>query len=160
VTDHYRVKASAGLVEAAQKAGIFAFKGFEAVTKDGVHFLCLFDPAKSDSTLERYIGECGVHDEDALSPTSDKDCQELLDVAKRWEAVCIAAHVAADCGGLLKRLSGQTRIKVWKSPALLACALAGPAYEGPESLRQILLNMVATSPIAIGPALLVPTPAR
>jgi DNA repair ATPase RecN len=140
VTDHYRVKDSAGLVQAAQNAGIFAFKGFEAVTKDGVHFLCLFDPSKADSVLERYIGECGVHDENALSPTGDKDCLELLDAAKRWEAVCVAAHVAADGGGLLKKLSGQTRIKVWQSPALLACALPGPAHESPDSLRQILLN--------------------
>jgi len=140
VTDHYRVKESAGLVQAAQDAGIFAFKGFEAVTKDGVHFLCLFDPTKEDSVLERYIGECGVHDDTAPSPTGDKDCHGLLDATKRWEAVCIAAHVAADGGGLLKKLSGQTRIKVWQSPALLACALPGPAQEAPENLRQILQN--------------------
>lgn len=140
VTDHYRVKDSSGLVRAAQDAGIFAFKGFEAVTKDGVHFLCLFDPTKADSVLERYIGECGVHDENALSPTGDKDCLELLDAAKRWEAVCVAAHVAADGGGLLKKLSGQTRIKVWKSPNFLACALPGPADDSPDSVRQILLN--------------------
>jgi predicted ATPase len=140
VTDHYRVKDSAGLVQAAQEAGIFAFKGFEAVTKDGVHFLCLFDPSKEDRVLERYIGECGVHDDNALSPTGDKDCHELFEVAKRWEAVCIAAHVAADGGGLLKKLSGETRVKVWQSPALLACALAGPAHEGPPNLQQILQN--------------------
>ena len=140
VTDHYRVKDSAGLVQAAKDAGIFAFKGFEAVTKDGVHFLCLFDPNKADSALERYIGECGVHDDSIQSQTGDKDCHELLEAAKRWEAVCIAAHVGADGGGLLKKLSGQTRIKVWQSPALLACALAGPAHEGPENLRQILQN--------------------
>ena len=138
VTDHYRVKDSAGLVQEARDAGIFAFGGFEAVTKDGVHFLCLFDPGK-DSSLERFIGECGVHDETVLSPTGDKDSQELLEAARKWEAVCIAAHVAGE-GGLLKKLSGQTRIKVWQSPALLACALAGPAHEGPENLRQILLN--------------------
>jgi predicted ATPase len=140
VTDHYRVKDSAGLVKAAQDVGIFAFKGFEAVTKDGVHFLCLFDPDKADGVLERYIGECGVHDDRVLSPTGDKDCHELFEAAKRWEAICVAAHAAADGGGLLKKLSGQTRIKVWKSPALLACALPGPANESPESVRQILLN--------------------
>ena len=138
VTDHYRVKDSADLVKAARDAGIFAFGGFEAVTKDGVHFLCLFDPSK-DGSLERYIGECGVHDDSTLSPTGDKDCQELLEAAKRWEAVCIAAHVAS-AGGLLQKLSGQTRVKVWQSPTLLAAALAGPAHEGPENLRQILLN--------------------
>jgi hypothetical protein len=36
VTDHYRVQESIGLVRAAREAGIFAFSGFEAVTKDGI----------------------------------------------------------------------------------------------------------------------------
>jgi hypothetical protein len=151
VTDHYRVKDSAGLVQAAQDAGIFAFKGFEAVTKDGVHFLCLFDPNKADSVLERYIGECGVHDDSIQSPTGDKDCHELLEAAKRWEAVCIAAHVAADGGGLLKKLSGQTRIKVWQSPALLACALAGPMKDQKAFGKFSNTKILSTSATARSP---------
>src|ERR1700720_1475959 len=39
VTAHYRVQESASLVQAARAAGLFAFSGFEAVSKDGVHFL-------------------------------------------------------------------------------------------------------------------------
>src|SRR5260370_30037639 len=77
VTDHDRVHESAGLVQAARAAGIFAFSGFEAVTKDGVHFLCLFDPDK-DGMLERFIGDCGVHDTQAASPTGALDSTELL----------------------------------------------------------------------------------
>ena len=73
VTDHYRVQESTSLLKAARAADLFAFGGFEAVTKDGVHFLCLFDPDR-DSVLERFIGECGIHDQKALSPTGDKDC--------------------------------------------------------------------------------------
>jgi len=138
VTDHYRVKDSATLMKTARDAGIFAFGGFEAVTKDGVHFLCLFDPGK-DGSLERYIGDCGIHDEKQLSPTGTKDCHELLDAAKQWEAICIAAHIAGE-GGLLKKLSGQTRIGVWTSPSLLACALAGPVSDAPDNIRPILLN--------------------
>jgi hypothetical protein len=139
VTDHYRIQASLGLLKAARAAGLFAFSGFEAVTKDGVHFLCLFDPEK-DGVLERFIGDCGIHDQNALSPTGEKDCLELLDCAKRWGGICIAAHVAADQGGLLKKLSGQTRINVWTSRDLLACALAGPVDEAPEAVRAILAN--------------------
>ena len=77
VTDHYRVDESKDLVQAARAAGLFAFSGFEAVTKDGVHFLCLFDPDKDDM-LERFIGECGVHDTKAVSPTGSLDSTELL----------------------------------------------------------------------------------
>src|SRR5260370_890590 len=122
VTDHYRVQESKGLVQAARAAGLFAFTGFEAVTKDGVHLLCLFDPDK-DNVLERFIGECGVHDTNTASPTGSLDSGELLACAKKWGSICIAAHVAAD-GGLLSKLSGQSRVNAWKSPDLLACALA------------------------------------
>lgn len=138
VTDHYRVKDSLGLVKAAREAGIFAFSGFEAVTKDGVHFLCLFDPEK-EGALERYIGECGIHDTKAASPIGSLDAIELLSCAKKWGAVCIAAHVASE-GGLLKKLSGQTRVNVWTSADFLACSLPGPIDQAPEGIRPILEN--------------------
>jgi len=140
VTDHYRVHESAHLIMLARDSGIFAFGGFEAVTKDGVHFLCLFDADKDTAAIERLIGECGVHNRHELSPTGDKDCLELLEAAKRWGGVCIASHVAADGGGLLKKLSGQSRLKVWHSSDLHACALAGPIDQAPENLRAILNN--------------------
>jgi energy-coupling factor transporter ATP-binding protein EcfA2 len=152
VTDHYRVDESAGLVKLAREAGIFAFNGFEAVTKDGVHFLCLFDPDK-DNVLERFIGECGVHDTKAASPTGSLDSEELLARAKSWEAACIAAHVMSDQGGLLKKLSGQTRVNVWKSELHLACAIAGPIDSAPDGIRQILQNQVGeyyrSRPVAV-----------
>ena len=77
VTDHYRADESRGLVKTARAENLFAFSGFEAVTKDGVHFLCLFDPDKDDM-LERFIGECGVHDTKTASPTGSLDSIELL----------------------------------------------------------------------------------
>jgi len=151
VTDHYRVKDSFSLVQAARGAGLFAFSGFEAVTKDGVHFLCLFD-ADKDSVLERFIGECGVHDHAAASPTGNLDSTELLACARKWGAICIAAHVAGE-GGLLKRLSGKPRVNVWKSPDLLACALPGPIDDAPDGIRPILENKDAehkrSRPVAI-----------
>ena len=49
VTDHYRIGNSESLIEAATKAGIVVFPGFEAVTSDGIHFLCLADPDRRPS---------------------------------------------------------------------------------------------------------------
>ena len=138
VTDHYRVQDSKGLVDAAREAGLWAFSGFEAVTKDGVHFLCLFDSDK-DEELERYIGECGIHNSNESSPIGKLDSTELLEHSRSWEAICIAAHVASK-GGLLKTLQGQSRIHAWKSPNLLACALPGPVTEAPEDIKPILKN--------------------
>lgn len=139
VTDHYRVCSSQSLIECARKAGIYVFPGFEAVTKDGVHFLCLFDPTKDLETLERVIGDCGVHDKDAASPTGKYDTLELLEESRKWGAVCIAAHVAGQ-GGLLFNLSGQARIDVWRANNLLACSLHGPISDAPDNLRPILEN--------------------
>ncbi len=138
VTDHYRISDSLGLLAAVRKAGLWAFGGFEAVAKDGVHFLCIFDPDK-DQHLESYLGACGIHDKADASPTGCLDSTELLAASKKWRAVCIAAHVASK-GGLLKKLSGTSRINVWKNPELLACALPGTATDTPEGIRQILEN--------------------
>jgi hypothetical protein len=102
-------------------------------------FLCLFDPDK-DSVLERFIGECGIRDSKAPSPTGTLDSEELLARAKSWGAACVAAHMMSDQGGLLKKLSGQIRVNVWKSDLLLACAIAGPVDSAPDGIRQILDN--------------------
>ena len=112
VTDHYRVSSAKNLIEAARRAGIHVFPAFEAVTKDGVHFLCLFDPKKELGSLERVIGDCGIHSDGAASPTGKYDTLELLDESRKWGAICIAAHVAGQ-GGLLVTLSGQSRMNAW-----------------------------------------------
>lgn len=138
ITDHYRVSESAGLVVAARRSGIFVFGGFEAASNDGVHFLCLYDPDKDDS-LERLIGQMGVHDHSAVSPSGDKNCVELLDCVRRQGGVAIAAHVAAD-NGLLATLEGQPRMNAWKSADLHACALPGPVADAPQNVRAILEN--------------------
>ena len=138
VTDHYRIKTGRLLIDAARKAGIFVFPGFEAKTKDGVHFLCIFDPNEEDN-LERYIGFCGIIDDDAESPLGKLDAKELLEETHRWGAACIAAH-ATNKGGILKTLSGLPRANVWKSPYLLAVALPGSVSEAPTELQPILTN--------------------
>ena len=139
VTDHYRVRSSASLIECAKTARIKAFPGFEAVTKDGVHLLCLFDSETDLNELERILGDCGIHREHQESPTGRYDVMEFLDEAQNWGAVCIAAHIASD-GGLLRKLSGRSRINAWQSPNLLACSLPGPVRDAPDDLRPILKN--------------------
>ena len=139
VTDHYRVRYSAGLIECARAAGIAAIPGFEAVTKDGVHLLCLFDPGKQLYDLERILGDCGILQETEDSPTGKYDVVEFLAASEKWGAVCIAAHVSHE-GGLLRKLSGQSRIHAWRSPSLLACSLPGPIKDAPDDLRLILQN--------------------
>jgi len=136
VTDHYRVRSSETLIQAARDVGIHVFPGFEAVTKDGVHLLCLFDPSKDLQFLSRILGDCGIHEDEAASPTGKYDVTEFLkEATDRWGAVCVAAHVASD-GGLLTKLSGQPRINAWTWPHLLACALPGPISDAPDRKQE------------------------
>lgn len=140
VTDHYRVRSSQSLIQAAQDAGILVFPGFEAVSKDGVHLLCLFDPSKDLQSLERILGDCGIHGDEATSPTGKYDVTEFLKEShSNWGSICVAAHVASD-GGLLNKLSGQPRIYAWTWPHLLACALPGPVSDAPDNIRPIIEN--------------------
>lgn len=138
VTDHYRVSDSWGLIRAARTAGIFAFGGFEAASRDGVHFLCLYNPDK-DESLERFIGQQGVHNTNMTSPNSDKDCIDLLKCVREQGGIAIAAHVCAD-SGLLATLEGQPRMNAWKSHDLYACALPGSIEDAPQGYKGILKN--------------------
>lgn len=139
VTDHYHIKGAASLIAAAQAAGIYVFPGFEAVSKDGVHFLCLLDPSSSLELVQNKIAACGVHNDSELSPNGKFDACELLDECHNWDVRCIAAHVAGD-GGLLCQLRGKACIDAWKHQHLLAASLPGPAENAPENLRPIVLN--------------------
>lgn len=139
VTDHYRIRESLSLIQAAEASGLIVFPGFEAETKDGVHFLCLFEPGTGPDQIQAKIHDCGVHSENEPSPAGKYDCEALLEEATRWGTVCIAAHVIKE-KGLLRVLKGQTRVRVWRNAHLLACSIPGHVKGAPEDLRPILEN--------------------
>lgn len=152
ITDHHAATRSQGLRRAAEEAGITALPGFEAHTKDGVHFLCLFDPSVDEAYIERCIGACGVGDAKSELAPGSKDCLELLELVNEWQAVAIAAH-ATNAKGLLKTLSGLPRARVWTSDSLLAAAIPGSVADLPQDVRMIVQNKDEahrrTHPIAI-----------
>jgi hypothetical protein len=111
VTDHYRIKGASKLIATAKAAGLIVFPGFEAVTREGVHLLCLFDPKTPLDTVQARIGACGIGDEKEPSPLGELNASTLLDNSSKWEMQCVAAHIASD-GGLFKALE-----RVLKPPA-------------------------------------------
>lgn len=139
ITDHYRILSAVTLIEATEAAGIVVLPGFEAVTKEGIHVLALFDPGTPAKRIERVIGDCGIHDTGAVSPTGKYDVVQCVENAREWAAVFVAAHVYSS-GGLLQALKGEARIKAWTNPGLLACSVAGSVSSAPDSIRAILEN--------------------
>ena len=138
VADHFEIETSEGLAAAARAAGIVVFPGFEAVSKEGVHLLCVFDPARPWREIERIIGQCGVHNTGHASPLGDLDTEELLAKARDWQAVIVAAHVTSAKGGLLRKLTGQSRVRVWRSNDLQAIAIPGAVADLPDADRAIV----------------------
>lgn len=139
ITDHYRWDGSEKLRQAAEAAGITVFPGFEAMSSEGVHFLCLFEPGTSGEYLNRTIGSCGVLDDSEPSPAGRINAVQLLEHCREWKCICIAAHVTQS-NGLLQHLQGPGRLGAWKSPCLLAAAIPGGVEGTPQDKRQILLN--------------------
>lgn len=140
ITDHFRIESASALAESAQKAGIVVFPGFEASTKDGVHFLCIFDPATSFATVQARIHGCRLTDLTAGSPRCDADCDELLSWQRPWGMLAVAAHVTNDRGLLVAIANGERRADVWKNPELCAAAIPGTPDTVPPQYRAIIAN--------------------
>jgi hypothetical protein len=128
------------ITAAAKAAGIVVFPGFEAVTREGIHFLCLFDPDTPFDTVQARIGACGIGNEKEPSPLGDLSAGELLGNCRKWEMQCIAAHIFSE-GGLFRVLqAGQARSAVWRHNELAACSIPGPVSDAPVSYRPVLEN--------------------
>lgn len=152
VTDHYSIRDSMNLLRQATDSGLVAFPGFEAVTSDGIHALCIFDPSTGKQKIERCIGACGVHDKDAERGLGSRSFEELLALASDWDAVVIAAHITGS-GGLLTTLEGSPRQQAWTNEALIAAALAIPMDDvdrgKAQMIRGTLKGYQRSHPIAV-----------
>ncbi len=141
ITDHNHVGDVDLFRDAARLLGIVVFPGFELTSSEGIHVLCLHDPATPASALERCLGEFGIRDVAAgQSNPSTKTFSEILGLTREQHGIAVAAHATHESGGLLRVLKGQSRIKAWKDPHLLAVQIPGAIDEAPEDLRKILQN--------------------
>jgi hypothetical protein len=139
VTDHFRIRTSEGLLAAAKEAGVAAFPAIEAVSSDGVHLLVIFELGTTAARIEKFIAKCDIPHGEEDSPIAEHDAVHVMEMAAKHGALCIAAHVAGS-GGLLKQLSGKTRIRAWRCPELIAVALPGSVADAPQAQRRILEN--------------------
>lgn len=140
VTDHHSIKDSSALIEAANNEGIVVFPGFEISTKEGTHFLCLFEPGSSSDLIQAKINDSGIHSEKEILENAKYDTEEFLHECGRWGAICIAAHITVS-KGILRTLIGQAAIKAWKNPALLAASIPCAPEDVEQDVRDIVNNI-------------------
>lgn len=139
ITDHNDVGCVESFREAAAGRDITIFPGFELSSSEGIHVLCIYPSDTDEQTLGRYLGAFGI---DQVAPSSDlssKTLDEVLASVRAKGGLPIAAHVTGD-KGLFKLLTGQARIKAWRSEHLLAIQIPGSVEDLPPDVRQIVVN--------------------
>ncbi|MGC2632657.1 MAG: AAA family ATPase [Candidatus Cybelea sp.] len=142
ITDHQNVKSSASLSMAARKAGLYVFNGFELESKDGIHFLALFDESKPLEFLDRVLGQCGILEAKDRNKPCQLDSQELLSKIHDLDGVSIACHIFMKKG--LLHASGRSRAALWKDDNLGAVAIHCPLADVDQKYQDILKNVDPT----------------
>lgn len=140
ITDHNHVGSIDLFRSEAQQHDIHVFPGFEIGSSEGVHILCIYPSDTSLDTLNRYLGEFGIHDTDPSSKLSTKSFQDILRyVREQQHGMTIAAHITQS-GGLLNVLHGQERVNAWKDENLLAVQIPGRIDDVLDDKRPIIHN--------------------
>lgn len=139
ITDHNHVGSVQKIRDAAKSYGIWVFPGFELTSQEGIHVLCIYDCDTPVATLERFLGQLGVHDTTPNATLSDKPFTALLETVRDQGGITIAAHVTL-ANGLFDKLDGQSCIRAWRDPRLLAIQIPGSIEDLPPNIKQIVQN--------------------
>lgn len=139
ITNHNDVSSVSVFRQVATKRGITIFPGFELVSQEGIHILCLYDHETGEDQLERYLGEFGIRQPGVSVELATKSFTEALAVVREQGGLSIAAHVT-NAKGLFKMLSGKSRIKAWQSPDLSAIQIPGAVSQLPQDILPIVQN--------------------
>ena len=139
ITDHNSIQGVDDFREAAQGTDIHIFPGFELSSNEGIHVLCLYPKEKRSEELGHFLGELGIRNPEPDHHVSSKTFSEILKIVHDQEGITIAAHVTHE-KGLLKKLSGQSRINAWKDRNLLAIQIPDCVEDLPIEYRAIIQN--------------------
>ena len=140
VTDHNDFKGVASFRNAARGHNITVFPGFEVSSSEGIHVLCIYPVNAQEDQLGLFLGELGIRELGSSNTLSDKSFGDVLATVRNQGGITIAAHVTSSPGGLLEVLSGQARIKAWRSTDLLAIQIPKSVGEVNAWVRSIIRN--------------------
>ena len=139
VTDHNDVGGVRAIQAAGRDRGVFVFPGFELSSTEGIHVLCLYEPATSEGQLNRFLGEFGLTVPGPSDVRCGKSFSEILALARKQNGISIAAHVT-NKKGLFKALDGDARAGAWRDANLCAIQIPGGVEQLPPEIRQIVKN--------------------
>ena len=140
LADHGSVDGVDKLRELFSENGVVVFPGFEIASSEKIHFVCLFDEAKTSQELERILGSLSLlNPQDGIRP-SRLSAEQLIDAVNQQNGFIFAAHCTND-NGLLK--VGQMN-HVWQHKGLLAAQIPGSVEDlkgvQDDFYRKVFLN--------------------
>ena len=134
--DHGSVEDSELPRKILSEAGIVVFPGFEVVTTEKVHWVCLFSEDTSEQKLERYLGNLRLTDpKDGVRPSRLGGEDLLRIVSEELGGFTYAAHIIDDKGVLRQKCN-----HLWKNQLLRAAQIKGQVDDLPQEYRPIALN--------------------
>jgi len=119
LANHGNVDSSEKLRKLLVENNITVFPGFEIMSAEKVHMVCLFPEDKTVSQLNQYLGAMGLDTAEKGNETSTLTCLQIAQKVAEVGGFWYAAHITGD-NGILKRGKLNT---VWKSELLVAAQI-------------------------------------
>jgi hypothetical protein len=145
ITEHNDVSWIEVLRYAAVGLEMHLLPGFEVESSEGIHVLCLFNPATKVADLEDSLARLGLTkgkraERKRLELRTDPDFAGVVSLIQdECGGMCIAAHMDSD-KGLLTFGSGGARADRWRTPGLLAGQISRLPGELHAGTQRILEN--------------------
>lgn len=136
LADHGNIDSSDSLRSKLEENNIVVFPGFEIMSAEKIHMVCLFPPEKSNSELNRFLGALGLDNASEGNETSSKTCLDIAEQVNKQCGFWYAAHITSD-NGILKL--GKLN-NIWKNPCLIAAQIPDSKENIDPRYKNIIKN--------------------
>lgn len=136
LANHGNVDSSENLRRLLNESGITVFPGFEIMSAEKVHMVCLFPEDRSISQLNRYLGAMGLGTAERGNETSSLTCLQIAQKVSEAGGFWYAAHITGD-NGILKIGKLNT---VWQSNLLVAAQIPDSTENVDPRYKNIINN--------------------
>lgn len=136
MANHGNVDCSEGLRKLLSQNGIVVFPGFEIMSAEKIHMVCLFPEDSTNSQLNKYIGALGLDTAKKGNETSSLTCIQIANKVKEEGGFWYAAHVTGD-NGILKLGKLNT---IWQNDLLVAAQIPDSKDNVDPKYKNIINN--------------------
>lgn len=136
LANHGNVDDSEKLRKKLGDNGVVVFPGFEIMSAEKIHMVCLFPETCTASELNRYLGSMGLGMAINGNETSTKTCLDIADMVEKAGGFWYAAHITGD-NGILKLGKLNT---VWQSEKLVAAQIPDSKENVDSNYKNIISN--------------------